>query len=949
MFKKLFILLLCTAFVMIDSPVIMNTASAAVAAPLAAGGEESISVSGYTAGATLKLYLTNGTLKATEPAVAGTTYTFVNVEPDSLSYYVTQTIGAEESVNSNFAGASLRTPTASAGIGYVDAGNIYPGAAITLYDAGGQMISDTPVDRGDGTYRFSGLTARTAYYVIQSINGVSSGTSSFGIVQPAVPDAPLAANGEESISVSGFTAGATLKLYLTNGTLTATEPAVTEVTYTFPDVEPDSLGYYVTQTVNGEESLNSSFVNAKLRTPVATADIGYVDVSNIYPGALVTLYEYTGDEVPGTAADLGDGRVRFDKLTASQSYYAIQSINGVVSDPTRIVTVLSLPAPAGLTAAAGNRQVTLNWSSVTGATYYNIYMYSPEEELRLITTTDAAETSYTIAELVNGQAYTLAVRAGNSSAISAESNKITVTPATVPGAPADIKAVAGDGQAAVTFTPPADNGGSAITEYIVTASPGNIVGTGTGSPVTVTGLMNGVSYTFTVRAINAMGTGDSSAESGLVIPTSQYHYVGEGAFPVTSNVNVLVNGKAESAGILTASKRNEQTVATITLDADKLKNRIDAEGQHAVITIPVSSTADVVIAELSGAMVQYMEDMQATLLLQTGKGSYTLPAQQIRIMSLAGQFGNAAALEEIKLQIEISGLTASALQKVQNAAARESFTLAAPPVEFAVRAVYGGATAEVSVFGAYVERSLALPDGIDPSRITTGIVVEPDGSVRHVPTKVVLEGGKYAAKVNSMTNSTYAIVWHPLEFNDMTAHWANNAVNDMGSRMVMEGTGDNTFSPDRDITRAEFVAVLVRGLGLRPENGQSAFSDVNSAAWYAGFIQTAYTYGLINGFADGAFHPSDRITREQAMVITAKAMSLTGLQAKLTIQSADQMLGSYTDAAEVSAWAKSGLASVIQSGIVSGRSSTELAPSAFISRAEVATIIQRLLQMSDLI
>ena len=89
----------------------------------------------------------------------------------------------------------------------------------------------------------------------------------------------------------------------------------------------------------------------------------------------------------------------------------------------------------------------------------------------------------------------------------------------VPGAPTAVSATAGASSAAVSFTPPASNGGSPITGYRVTSSPGGIVANGTASPITVNGLSNGTSYTFTVAAINAYGTGAaSSPASNAVTP-----------------------------------------------------------------------------------------------------------------------------------------------------------------------------------------------------------------------------------------------------------------------------------------------------------------------------------------------------------------------------------------------------------------------------------------------
>ncbi|MEY2425920.1 MAG: hypothetical protein QOI61_1492 [Actinomycetota bacterium] len=90
----------------------------------------------------------------------------------------------------------------------------------------------------------------------------------------------------------------------------------------------------------------------------------------------------------------------------------------------------------------------------------------------------------------------------------------------VPGAPTIGTATAGNTQATVSFTPPASTGGSPITSYTVTSTPGGITKTGAGSPITVTGLTNGVSYRFSVHATNANGPGAESALSNAVTPTA---------------------------------------------------------------------------------------------------------------------------------------------------------------------------------------------------------------------------------------------------------------------------------------------------------------------------------------------------------------------------------------------------------------------------------------------
>ena len=91
---------------------------------------------------------------------------------------------------------------------------------------------------------------------------------------------------------------------------------------------------------------------------------------------------------------------------------------------------------------------------------------------------------------------------------------------TVPGAATNVIASPENGQASITFMAPADNGGSPITGYIVTSTPGNVIAQGTGTSITVAGLTNGTAYTFTVKAVNAVGNSVDSAASNSVTPYS---------------------------------------------------------------------------------------------------------------------------------------------------------------------------------------------------------------------------------------------------------------------------------------------------------------------------------------------------------------------------------------------------------------------------------------------
>ena len=245
-------------------------------------------------------------------------------------------------------------------------------------------------------------------------------------------------------------------------------------------------------------------------------------------------------------------------------------------------------APTGVSAVAGSGQATVSFTAATAVSGSTITGYTASCKVGTGTALTKTGTSSPIivTGLTNGSTYTCSVTTTYSTTTAA-STTASVTPVattvTVPGAPTIGTATAGNAQASISFT--ASTTGSAATSYTATCTTGtgttavSKTGTGTSSPITVSSLTNGTTYTCSVKASNAAGT---SAASGTVsvTPVASTTLVApsiKGVLPGDSRISVMFNfvggkilgsGKGADAYVATCTSSDGGVTGTSTASAE---------------------------------------------------------------------------------------------------------------------------------------------------------------------------------------------------------------------------------------------------------------------------------------------------------------------------------------------------------------------------------------------
>ncbi|WP_054658613.1 fibronectin type III domain-containing protein [Stenotrophomonas pictorum] len=585
-----------------------GSATGSIASASGSGSSYTVTVNGITGNGTLKLNL-NASTNISDTAgnsglaafTAGTTHTVAIATAPGAPTIGTATAGDAQ------ASVTFTAPASNGGsaiTGYTVTSN--PGG-IT---AGGNGFTTSPIT-------LSGLSNGTAYtFTVTATNAVGTSTASAASnsVTPKAnqtitftnPGAQnfgttptLTATASSSLPVS-FSSATTGVCTITSG------GSLTFITAGSCTINADQAGNAAT---NAATTISQSFlVNAVAPgAPVigtATAGNTQASVSFSAPantgGSSITGYTVTAN--PGGATASGAASpLLVSGLSNGQAYtFTVTASNVAGTGPASAASNAVTPAaPQVITFANPGAQNFGTTPTLTASADSNLPVSFSSATTAVCTITSGGSLTFITA----GNCTINADQAGNAAWLAASqvSRSFTVNPV-VPGAPTIGTATGGDTQASVSFSAPANTGGSSITGYTVTANPGGATASGAASPLLVSGLSNGQAYTFTVTASNVAGTGPASAASNAVTPAAP-------------QVITFTNPGAQNFG----------TTPTLTASADSN------------LPVSFSSATPAVCTITSGGLLGFASTGSCTIHAdQPGNASY-LPAPRVsRTFSVNG-------------------------------------------------------------------------------------------------------------------------------------------------------------------------------------------------------------------------------------------------------------------------------------------------------------------------
>ena len=173
-------------------------------------------------------------------------------------------------------------------------------------------------------------------------------------------------------------------------------------------------------------------------------------------------------------------------------------------------------------------------------------------------------------------------------------------------------------------------------------------------------------------------------------------------------------------------------------------------------------------------------------------------------------------------------------------------------------------------------------------------------------------------------------------FLDLAGHqWAEQYINEYAKRGIIAGTGNNMFSPSKNVKREEFVKVIVTVFNYDTENVSCSFSDVDQNSWYYKYVSAATSANIINGVGDNKFGTGQYVTRQDICTILYRVLQDKNIKLKVV----NNNPFSFTDKNEINSYAYTPMEVLYKANVINGISEKSIAPKNYATRAQMIKLV----------
>lgn len=628
--------------------------------------------------------------------------------------------------------------------------------------------------------------------------------------------------------------------------------------------------------------------------------------------------EFVNAELAGTELVLNyNETLRTDALPTNSQFSVLSGgnpvyVNGVkvTGSQVRLTLASSLIANGNITVSYVPGTLKLADLNANAAGYLNLQPVDAASGTSGIRT--ASGNAGQVAVTFTGSLLTPAEAAYKQFSVTADNNALEVTSASFAGSTLTLK-----------LGTELKAGQVVMLSYMPGGTPLKNV---SGTPVIGFNRMPVQNVTGTTKATDPATT---PAADGSILPASEFG----------KEMTILARSAAVSSDATSALNTNTHRY---TLNAAELQKALDAafarssKNGAVVFEVPDAETAGVVAIPIQPLKDAYAKHDGLSFTVRHKDIAYELP-----LASLAGVSGGSDA----QLNVQLETVPAASLGRTITMLSDADAQMLTGPVDIRTSVSPSGSAQSsgqnVDLLGTY---RLKLNVNAPASRTSVVYFDGTSTSPSFVPTKtnaqsagMLLTGDFTGGRTLIPVNSTRTV-------SGAAGHWSQDTVNELGAKYVLSPTLFNAFAPKANMTRGEFAELISRGFGLSSDAAAAAaFSDIGYSKVPIGSIGAAVKAGIINGNTDGTFRPNDSITREQMAIMMVRALNYTGTE--LTLDgSASQVLSSFKDKAKIKFVDEA--AKAVQAGVIQGASGGKFNPQGSATKAEAATMLQRVLQKS---